>query len=251
MKKINPSLFLIIGISALILVSGCSDRKKSLTENTMNIPVFINPALTVVAYMADASVVDNLEDELSIPWSMTVAVKQISGEKTREVGNCSSILAAQNDNFEPVEPSHHTPYLNALMQCRAITIAVDMAPSNISYLTGSLDKRAIGALPVAMAFIPSKSQQSSIKANGLLKSINDVTPIIGFTQVNDYEIELKINGGSQTMLVLAKGDTNGDQIEDLLMQVINATEGGTYSATRLFVLSRKENDGSWSLLSEY
>ncbi len=250
MKHIG-CFFLIISVYTLVFVSGCSYEKNSLAKNTINIPVFINPELTMDAYITDAGVVGNLVDELGMPWSMKISVKQISGKKTREVDSCNSILAAYNDDFQPVSPSHHTPYQYALMRCRAITIAVEMVPSNISHLNSSLDKIAISELPTAMAFIVSKSQRSSILANASLKTLNEVTPITEFTQVNDSEFELQAVGGSQTMVVLAKGDTDGDQIEDLLMQVTNATEGGSYRATRLFVLSKKEEEGSWLLLSEY
>lgn len=250
MKYGSPS-FLVISIYALTFVIGCSYEKKTLTENIISSPVFINPVLTMNAYMASTGVVDNLADELNMAWSMKVAVKQISGKQTREVNSCNSILLAHNDGFEPRDPSYHTPYQNALMQCRAITLAVGMAPSNISYLNGSLDKTAISRLPAIIAFIPSKTQQSYIEDNAPPMMLEGVTPIIGFAQINDYEVELKIDGGGQTMLVLAKGDTNGDGVEDLLMQVINATEGGSYRATHLFLLSKNERDGNWLLLSKY
>ncbi len=252
MKRIYLFFVLIIGSSALTSISGCSYGKHSLSENNKNTPVFINPDLTMEVYLADASVVENLSDELSMPWSIKVAVKQLSGKKIREVDSCKSILAADSEGFEPLTPSHSTAYQNAFIQCRAIAIAVNMTPSSTSYLKDvSLSKAAVSDFPVAMAFIPSTSQQASFGADASLKKLNDVTPITGFTLVSAYEVDLQIDGGSQNIVVLAKGDANGDQIEDLLLKVINAAQGGTYRATHLFVLSRKENEGNWVLLSDY
>ncbi len=244
--------FTLITISyVLIFVDGCSYEKHSLAENKKTTPVFINPDLTITAYMADTSAVKNLSDELSMPWSIKVAVKQLSGKIIREVDSCKSILTADSEDFKPMTLSHTTAYQSALMRCRAIALAVEMTPSTISYLKDvSLSKAAVSNLPAAMAFIPSISQQASIDADVSLKSLNDVTQITGFTQVSVYQVELQIKGGSQNMVVLAKGDTNGDQIEDLLLQVINATQGGTYRATHLFILSRKK-EGNWVLLAEY
>ena len=246
MKYLLP-FFSVISIYALIFIVGCSSSEKSLTKT----PVFIHPELTMKGYMASADVVDNLADELSMTWSMKIAVKQISGKEIREVDSGESALSAHNDGFEPIDASLYPAHQYALIQCRAITIAVKMAPSNISYLNGSLDKTAISELPVAVAFIPSKSQKLSIEANSSFLKLEEVTPITGFAQVNNYEVKLQIDGGSQTMIVLAKGDTNGDGIEDLLMQVINAAEGGSYRVTRLFLLSKNKKDGRWLLLSEY
>ncbi len=243
--------FLIISVYTLIFVSGCSYKKNTLAENTINIPVFLNSELTMAVYMEDAGVVDNLADELSISWDFKTSVEQTIDKKIREVNNCNSALAAYDDGFETTIPSYHTVHQSMVIQCRAITIAVKMTPSNISYLNASLDKAAISELPTAIAFIGSTSERASILANASLKTLNEVTPITGFTQVNDYKFQVEALGGSQTMVVLAKGDTDGDQIEDLLMQVTNATEGGSYRATHLFVLSKKEKEGSWLLLSEY
>ncbi len=247
--KYVSSFFLTIGVYALTFVVGCSYGGKALVEKTINNPVFINPVLTVSEYMA--STVDKLADELSMAWNMKVAVKQIYGNQIREVDSCNSILLAHNDGFEPIDPSYYAPYQSVLMQCRAITIAVEMAPSNISYLNNYLDQTTIGELPAAMAFVPSKNQQLSIEANTSPMTLDDATPIIELSQVNDYEVELHIEGGSQSMVVLAKGDENGDGIEDVLIQVTNATEGGSYRATHLFLLSKNERNGVWLLLSAY
>jgi len=126
-----------------------------------------------------------------------------------------------------------------------------MTSSNISYLNPSLDKVSISELPTAVALIPSTNERASILADASLTTLNEVAPITEFTQINDYEFEIEDLGGSQTILVLAKGDTNGDQIEDLLIQVTSAVKGGTYRATHLFVLSKQEQNGSWLLLAEY
>jgi len=250
MKYFN-SFFLVISICVLVYISGCFHEKNSLTKNTINIPVFINPVITMAAHMVDTAIVDNLADELGMPWSIKVSVKQVTGEKIREVNNCNSVLAAYNDGFETVIDSQHIAHMHAIMRCKAITIAIKMTPSTISHLNPSLDKVAISKLPTAMAFIGSTNERLSILADASLTTLNEVTPITGFSQVNYYKFEVQAIDGSQAMTILAKGDTNGDQIEDLLMQVTNATEGGTYRATHLFVLSKKEKDGSWLLLAEY
>jgi len=234
----------VTSVCVLASISGCFDAKNSLTKNTISIPVFINPEITMTPLMTDADAINNLADELSMPWSFKVSVEQyveqIINKKTREVDTCNSILAAYNDGFEAMVYSQHSNYIAIVKRCKAITIAIEMMPSTISYLNSSLDKAAISELPTAMAFITSTNERASILANTSLKTLNDVTPIEKFIQVNDYEFKVEALGGLQTMLVLAKGDTNGDQIEDLLIEVGNAAIGGSYHATYIFVLSKQE-----------
>lgn len=248
MKHFNQVVLLVMGIHASLLLNGCSNGGGSVKER---MPVFINSELTMSAYMSDTEAIDNLADELGAPWSIKLTVKQVAGEKIREVDNCNSILSAYDDNFEPIKPSFHTAFLNALMQCRAISIAVNMKSFNVSHIDPNLDKKSVSNFPAAIAFIPSKSKKSSIETDASLANINEVTPIIDFTSKSNYEAELKIDGGSQAIMVLAKGDADGDQVEDLLIRVINASEEGSYRATHLFVLTKNENEGSWLLLSKY
>jgi len=254
MKPFNH-FFLVISVCALVFISGCFNEKKSLMKNTINIPVFINPEITMAPLMTDADAISNLADELNMPWSFKVSVEQyveqIVTKKTREVGSCHSILAAYNDGFEAMVYSEHNTYIAIVKRCKAITIAIKMTPSNISYLNASLDKAAISELPTAIALITSTNERVSILADASLTTLNEVTPITGFAQVNDYKFKVQAIDGSQIMTILAKGDTNGDKIEDLLMLVRGAVEGGSYRATHLFVLSKQEKDGNWLLLAEY
>ncbi len=248
MKHFNQAILLVMGLHASLLLNGCSNGGNSVKEK---VPVFINSELTMSAYMSDTEAIDNLAAELSAPWSIKLTVKQILGEEIRKVDRCNSIMSAYDDNFEPINPSFHTTFLNALMQCKAVSIAVNMKSSNISYINPNLDKISVSNFPAAIAFIPSKSKKSSIEADTSLTNINEVTPIIDFTSKNNYEVELKVDGGTQAIMVLAKGDVDGDQLEDLLIRVINASEKGSYRATHIFVITKKENEGNWLLLSEY
>lgn len=248
MKNFNQAVLLVMVMHVSLLLSGCSSSGDSVKENT---PVFINSELTMSAYISDTEAIDNLADELGASWSIKITVKQVVGEKIREVDSCNSIISAYDDNFEPIKPSFYTTFLNALMQCRAIFIAVNMKPYNISYINPNLDKISVSNFPATIAFIPSKSKKLSIETDTSLININEVTPIIDFSSESNHEVELKIDGGTQSIMVLAKGDVDGDQLEDLLIRVINASEKGSYRATHLFVLTKKENNGSWLLLSKY
>ena len=247
-KHCNKTVLFGIGMLASLMLSGCSNGADLVKEK---IPVFINSELTMSDYMSDTETIDDLAGELGAVWSINLTVKQVEGEKIREVDSCNSIISAYDDNFEPINPSFYTTFLNALMQCRAISIAVNMKSSNLSYISSNLDKVSVSNFPAILAFIPSETKKLSIENDASLINISKVTPIIDFTSVSNYEAELIIDGGTQTIMVLAKGDVDGDQLEDLLIRVVNASEKGSYRATHLFVLTKKENEGNWLLLSEY
>lgn len=250
--KYNSRIFLVlVGLCSVAAISGCADEDSATKNKTVYTPVFRNPELTVADYTADARAAKDLTDELKMPWNIKVSVQKTSGTEVGDVDSCNSILAADKDGLEPSEPAYHAAYQSALMQCRAIAIAAKMEPSNRTYLSGNLDQASVSEFPAAIAFVLSRTQRAIVDADTALETLDQVTPILGFTRESPYEVELDIDGGTQTILLMAKGDANGDRVEDLLIRVVNAASGGSYRATRLFVISKIEKDGAWLLVSEY
>jgi hypothetical protein len=57
------------------------------------------------------------------------------------------------------------------------------------------------------------------------------------------------DGASQTLSVLARGDWNGDGIEDLMLKREISLEGGSYSAVGLALITRAVNADRYTLLA--
>lgn len=251
MKYNRRVLLVLVGVCSVVAISGCAEENIAIENNAVYTPVFKHPELTVAGYTTDARAAKDLTDELKTTWSIKVPVQKTSGTEVGEVDSCNSILAADTNGLEPSEPAYHAAYQSALLQCRAIAIAAKMEPSNRTYLSGNLDQASVSEFPAAIAFVPSQTQRAIVDADTALETLDQVTPILGFTRESPYEVELDIDGGTQTILLMARGDANGDLVEDLLIRVVNAASGGSYRATRLFVISKTEKDGDWVLVSEY
>ena len=58
-------------------------------------------------------------------------------------------------------------------------------------------------------------------------------------------------GGTQELALVAKGDFNGDGIEDMLITSRDSVEGGSYRAIRLFLLTRISASSAITVLREY
>jgi hypothetical protein len=52
------------------------------------------------------------------------------------------------------------------------------------------------------------------------------------------------------MSILAKGDVNNDNIEDIVIKVINAVKQGSYTASHLYVLTKTKSEGDWIVLAD-
>lgn len=62
------------------------------------------------------------------------------------------------------------------------------------------------------------------------------------------QIEVRGDGFSQQLVLWGRGDFNGDGLEELLVQSLDALTEGTYRNTRLFILTRKTARGRLSLV---
>ena len=49
---------------------------------------------------------------------------------------------------------------------------------------------------------------------------------------------------------VARGDFDGDGVEDMLLSSSDAARGGSYRAVRMFVLTRRQPDGKVELVRE-
>jgi hypothetical protein len=59
------------------------------------------------------------------------------------------------------------------------------------------------------------------------------------------------SGGSQRLNIRAKGDYNGDGIEDMLLSTSNTVEGGSYHSVDYFILTRLSSEAPFTLLKQW
>ena len=58
------------------------------------------------------------------------------------------------------------------------------------------------------------------------------------------------SGSIQRLTLMAKGDYNGDGVEDQLLYMENSVEGGSYSSAKAYLITRMTADAPIKLLKE-
>jgi len=80
---------------------------------------------------------------------------------------------------------------------------------------------------------------------------NDMSKIKQVKSLNPKQAIFYDDSGSiQRLTLMAKGDYNADGIEDRLFFVENSVEGGSYSSTKIFIITRLSTDEPIRLLEE-
>ncbi|WP_415846683.1 hypothetical protein, partial [Vibrio aerogenes] len=105
-----------------------------------------------------------------------------------------------------------------------------MTQPKISYIQEFiLDKNSVQLFPASVGEVISNDDQRRIDKNPDM-TFGEFTQIKNFAKQDKYSVSIEDNsGGIQYMTILAKGDFNGDQVEDLLLSVNNQVKEGTYN----------------------
>ncbi|MEI8633548.1 hypothetical protein P4S72_18710 [Vibrio sp. PP-XX7] len=250
-----------ITYSILFILAGCSHKEHPLVKNQTMPPVFINPSLTVNYRLTDTSNIHNLTDQFTAVWSddMTFMVEPTTinterKQKEFKINSCKSMLFAYQEKYELTYMPSYGIYHAVYSECKAISLIINkMAQPVYSYIKGfQLNQNTIKNLPKDMALVTSTSRYNDVHADPTITTLEDVNHIVKVMQQNEFSATAEDDGGGiQDITILARGDFNNDQIEDLLFSVSNSVVGGSYTSYYLYVLTKTKKDGDWVVLAEY
>jgi len=112
----------------------------------------------------------------------------------------------------------------------------------------SLNKDFATQAPASFALTISDEQTKKAEAAA---NWNEVSKIKKVTRQNDMQSTFyDHSGGVQRLSLMAKGDYNGDGIEDQLFYMENSVEGGSYSSAKAYIITRISPDAPVKLLKE-
>ena len=96
----------------------------------------------------------------------------------------------------------------------------------------------------------SESEQARLNKDKSIKYWKDVNKIIKVDELGPFHANYQHSGGIQELELVAKGDFDGDQIEDMLLTSRDSVKEGSYSAIRLFMITRT-SEASAVMAKEY
>lgn len=178
--------------------------------------------------------------------------------KAFTVSSCEDYLAQANVRLWMVTQHVDTGarFISRAIICRATQIMLTGTQPEKTYLQGlQFDKSLPGKLPVNLSLnsvLAEPSEITRIKVDKSLKLWQDVAHITQVEELGSWHaIYHDDSGGVQELSLVAKADFNGDGIEDMLVTSDDSVVGGSYEATRLFMLTKYSEAGDVVLLKEY
>jgi hypothetical protein len=192
----------------------------------------------------------SIESRLGQPFGFAVSVMKDS--KSVTVSNCNEYLKSSDLHFPP--PSDRDTALLRFngVDCQAIRALGEAKQSKTSYLVHfHLDSQAADYLPPTLApAVSGEDSQNARDAEARGLSWRQFQP--GLTLKPDkVSLLAEESGGSTRLEIYGHGDFDRDGVEDILLRADVSFIKGTYTDSRLFLLTRKSPNSQLTLLREY
>jgi hypothetical protein len=192
----------------------------------------------------------DIEQNLRKPFDERVNV--VSGSKQAPVGNCLEYLKYSDEGYKAGSDFQMRTLESLGADCRTLALLRNAAPARVSYLGDfHLDKAAPAVLPAQFAVAVSKEGLESVAAAARRgKSWLEYQPRLK-AEPEEGALTVEADGMRSDLRLYARGDLNGDGVEDLIVREDYAAIGGTYGGSRLFMLTRRRGERVLEVLKQY
>lgn len=178
--------------------------------------------------------------------------KESAPDKVITLSTCEAYLPYANQRLWTVVDKENTPFMEIAVMCKATQAMLAATKPEKSYLQDiKFDKNLPNTMPADLAMIISTSEKARIVADKSIKHWQDVYPITKIEDLGQFHANYLHEGGAQELELVAKGDFNSDKIEDVLITSRDSVEGGSYSAVRLFIITKTSEAGEMLVVKEF
>ena len=182
-----------------------------------------------------------LDSALEEPWD----TRNFKTGEERQVTNCRQALTLP-DGFEPLGPESDYPVFVAMqVRCRVLAELPSLKPALLDYLGAfALDDARLDELPAVLIPTASRNEQRALEA-ATAKRVSWKLADTGVRAGKPRHGKVLIESPRTRCFVevLARGDIDGDGIEDLFLWRSGGGRKGTWATTDVFVLTRRTAEG--------
>lgn len=246
-----PRIFSVTACLALSVLLACSSAMSRNAEPVTWYAGFTLPELLAEPHPARTK--EDIRTMLSQPWYAEIIVAPVSKpDENIALSSCAQYLAQPAGRLESVRERDGAPFMELAMRCQAAQAILAAQPARQSNIPSQfIDKDLPRLLPPEVAMVVSVQESKRLLANKNNRSWGDISRIKKGAILAPNRASFSSDEGSQLIELVARGDFNGDGLEDVMFTSRDSVEGGTYSALRLFQITRRTQDGKYELLRQY
>jgi hypothetical protein len=198
--------------------------------------------------LASLAAIDRKMDQRVEPFTPAdgqgVTLQNAAGGRIEErrAFTCREFLALYDEHFSPGDDYQNNREGGFIAQCIPLRVLQKAQPSRESYVRAfHWTSDSLAELPVL--FLPIESGTAGQAAARSAKTWKEYEPTAHIVKAEGNTLEVDVPDAWEcSLVVLARGDFNGDGVEDLLVQGYRQAMGGTFREFPVFVLTRGKGE---------
>jgi len=241
-------------IFMLLSVTACAEKGPE--QNTSTIPVTVSSGMQLGSLLNEVMAsfkVNDIKAMLNKDWYSAVNVKSLKqANATYSIKSCAEYFKLADKALTTVKENENSAFSEFVLMCQAAKVIVEAKQSKRTFLNDFvLDKNLPNKLPKQMALVVSSAESKKINDNSKLVNWSDVNKITKVDVINEFKAKYHQQGSAQEIELVAKGDFDGDGIEDVLVLSRDSVEGGSYNALRMFYFTKRSKEGAYAMGKEF
>ncbi|MBI1422092.1 MAG: hypothetical protein GC149_01415 [Gammaproteobacteria bacterium] len=210
---------------------------------------------TMPQFLADPVEINTQADIAGLldqAWYAPFRVHATGSNQAITLKTCSDYFNAPQHPLWTVKESENAAFMQIVVMCEATRAIANAAPANMN--SNSLpvfDHTLPAKLPKQMAMIISSTESTRILADKAIAHMSQVDTPVKFSGQSAHEMTYVYKSGEQQLQLVASGDFNHDGIEDYLISSQDSVKGGSYTALRLFLVTRLQGQADYTLLKQF
>ncbi|MCF6338767.1 MAG: hypothetical protein L3J84_12600 [Gammaproteobacteria bacterium] len=237
----------------VLLIMGCASKVTLATTEVYPVRWFPGFAMAGLL-LKEKTPVGNQQDIkalLNEPWYMPFELINLQTKEVFSADRCSQILPTITQ-LETDKPYEFPPFIYLTAMCAAAESIIKARPAQYSFLSNfKLDADFSRHAPKNLALVISVSEWKRILQNTKIVSWADVETVKFVSKKDEHQAKYDLTGAYQEVSLIARGDFNYDNIEDILLYVKAHVVDGSYVSYRLFWLTKTDENSSLTLIREY
>jgi len=188
---------------------------------------------------------------LDKPWYMPFELINLQTKALFSADRCNQVLPTITQ-LETEKPYEFPPFIYLTAMCAAAESISKARLAQYSFLSRfKLDAGFPLHAPKNLALVISVSEWKRISQNTKIVSWADVETVKFVSKEGEYQAKYELVGAYQNVSLIARGDFNRDNIEDILLYAKGKVVGGSYVAYRLFWVTKTDENSPLTLIREY
>jgi len=247
-NSINSSVFLTLFLSFFV---GCSVDQGAKEEAY---PVSWYAGFTMPDLLAGDVAVER-RDEVSAllgkKWYASIDVINTRSEDESTFSSCEEYLREATPETRALREYEMNAFVELVVMCRATELLSTAENPGTSYIPE--DVLAVSSpdrFPSELAFETSRTESEKNRGDPEVRYWGDINNIDRVDILSATVVDFYTDSGVQRVELVARGDFNGDGVEDIILTSRDSVDGGSYQHLRLFVLSVNAK-GGWRTIKRY